>query len=158
MGSRGRPILFLDHVTRGGERSASRPGRSLPPGKTQYPLHMRLGGPHGPVWTSAENFAPTAIRSVDRPAHSQSLYRLSYQAHNLSDNVEKKSVLTKQHTASFQLPGCHGLEYEGDVMPYDLVKQRRFRETCYIRYHGTRGGNTFQIARTLLSDQAASHI
>ena len=31
----------------GGERSASRPGRSLPPGKTRYPLYRRLGGPPG---------------------------------------------------------------------------------------------------------------
>jgi len=31
---------------RGGERSASHPGRFLPPGKTRYPLYRRLGGPH----------------------------------------------------------------------------------------------------------------
>jgi hypothetical protein len=34
------------------------------------------------VWTGAENFAPTGIRSPDRPARSQSLYRLSYPAHS----------------------------------------------------------------------------
>ena len=31
----------------GGEGSASRPGRSLPLGKTRYPLYRRLGGPQG---------------------------------------------------------------------------------------------------------------
>ena len=31
----------------GGEGSASRPGRSLPPGKTRYPLYRRLCGPQG---------------------------------------------------------------------------------------------------------------
>ena len=31
----------------GGEGSASRPGRSLPPGKTWYALYRRLGGPQG---------------------------------------------------------------------------------------------------------------
>jgi hypothetical protein len=31
----------------GVEGSASRPGRSLPPGKTRYPLYRRLGGPQG---------------------------------------------------------------------------------------------------------------
>jgi len=31
----------------GGEESASRPGRFLPPGKTRYPLYRGLGGPHG---------------------------------------------------------------------------------------------------------------
>ena len=32
----------------------------------------------GPVWTGAENLAHTWIRSPDRPARSESLYRLSY--------------------------------------------------------------------------------
>jgi hypothetical protein len=36
------------------------------------------------VWTSVENFAPTGIRSPDRPARSESLYRLSYPLINSS--------------------------------------------------------------------------
>jgi hypothetical protein len=32
---------------KGGEWSALRPGRPLPPGKTRYPLNRRLGGPQG---------------------------------------------------------------------------------------------------------------
>ena len=32
----------------------------------------------GPVWTGAENLAPTGIRSPDRPARSELKYRLSY--------------------------------------------------------------------------------
>jgi hypothetical protein len=39
---------------------------------------MRLGGPR----TGAENLALTGIRSPDRPARSQSLYRLRYPAHS----------------------------------------------------------------------------
>jgi len=31
----------------GGEWSAARPGHTLPPGKTLYPLYRRLGGPYG---------------------------------------------------------------------------------------------------------------
>ena len=46
-GSRGIALLFHDHGTRRGEGSASRPGRSLPPGKTRYALYRRLGGPQG---------------------------------------------------------------------------------------------------------------
>ena len=64
----------------GGEWSAARPGRTLPPGKTRYPLYRRLGGPQGRSGR-AEILAPTGIRSPDRPARSQSLYRLSYPAH-----------------------------------------------------------------------------
>jgi hypothetical protein len=40
-------IPFHDHGTRRGEGSASRPGRSLPPGENRYPLYRRLGGPQG---------------------------------------------------------------------------------------------------------------
>jgi hypothetical protein len=47
-GSRGIALAFLDYDTRRGEGSASRPGRSLHPGKTRYPLYRRLGGPKGP--------------------------------------------------------------------------------------------------------------
>jgi hypothetical protein len=46
-GSRGIGLPFHDHGTRRGQGSASRPGRSLPPGKTRYPLYRRLGGPQG---------------------------------------------------------------------------------------------------------------
>ena len=46
-GNRGMALLFLDHGTRRGEGSVSRPSRSLPPGKTRYPLYRRLGGSQG---------------------------------------------------------------------------------------------------------------
>ena len=36
---------FMITTLEGDEGSASRPGRSLPPGKTRYPLYRRLGGP-----------------------------------------------------------------------------------------------------------------
>ena len=34
-----------------------------------------------PVWTGAENLVPTGIRTPDRPARSQWLYRLRYPAY-----------------------------------------------------------------------------
>jgi hypothetical protein len=46
-GSRGTALFFLDHDTRMGEGTESRPDRSLPPGKTRYSLYRRLGGPQG---------------------------------------------------------------------------------------------------------------
>jgi len=46
----------------GGEWSAARPSRSLPTGKTRYPLYRRLGGPQGRSGL-AENLVPTGIRS-----------------------------------------------------------------------------------------------
>jgi len=46
----------------GGEWSAPRPGLTLPPEKTRYPMYRRLGGPQGRSGRS-ENLAPTGIRS-----------------------------------------------------------------------------------------------
>ena len=46
----------------GGEWSAARPGRSLPPVKTRYPFYGRLSGPQGRS-ERAENLVPTGIRS-----------------------------------------------------------------------------------------------
>ena len=51
---------------------------ALPPGKTPYALFRRLGGPQGRSGGVRKNLAPTGIRSPDRPARSESLYRLRY--------------------------------------------------------------------------------
>jgi len=53
----------------GGEWSAARPGRTLPRGKTRYPLYRRLGGPQSRSG-HAEILVSTGIRSPDRPARS----------------------------------------------------------------------------------------
>ena len=50
------------------------------PGKYTVPIVQEAGWTLGPVWTGAENLASTGIRSPDRPARSQSLYRLRYPA------------------------------------------------------------------------------
>ena len=68
-GSRGIALLFLDHGSRRVEGSASRPGHSLPPGKTRYPSYMRLGGPHGLYGqvqeiSSSPGFDPRTVQSV----------------------------------------------------------------------------------------------
>ena len=80
-GSRGIALPFRDHGTRRGEGSASRLGRSFPPGKIRYPLYRRLGGPQGRSGQVRKISPPTGIRSPDRPARSQSLYRRRYPAH-----------------------------------------------------------------------------
>ena len=49
-------------------------------GKDPVPIVQEAGWAPGPVWTGAENLAPTGIRSPDHPDRSQSLYRLSYPA------------------------------------------------------------------------------
>ena len=66
-----------DRGTRRGEWLAARPGRTLPPGKSRYPLYRRLDGPQGRSgWV--ENLVPTGIRSRTVQPIAQSIYRLSY--------------------------------------------------------------------------------
>ena len=65
-----RSTVSLTSVLDGGGWSTPRPGR-FTPGKDPVPI----------VWNGAENLVPTGIRSPDRPARSESLYRLSYPAH-----------------------------------------------------------------------------
>ena len=86
----------------GGEWSAARPGRNLPPGKTLYPFYRRLGGPQGRSgWM--ENLVPTGIRSPDSPVRSQSLYRMRYPTHwealykfHICSSVHRNSRLKKK--------------------------------------------------------------
>ena len=42
------------------------------------PIVQNAGWDQRPVWTGAEKIATTGNRSPDRPARSESLYRLSY--------------------------------------------------------------------------------
>jgi hypothetical protein len=70
---------FSTSALGGGGWSAPRPG-CFTPRKDPVPIVQEAGWAPGPVWTCAKNLTPTGIRSPDRPAHSQSLYRLSYRA------------------------------------------------------------------------------
>jgi hypothetical protein len=66
-------------------------------GKNPVPIVQEAEWAPAPVWTDAENLALAGIRSPDRPARSQSLYRLSYPAHFLSFvNRAKRSCHEKR--------------------------------------------------------------
>ena len=66
----------------GGEWSGARPGRgrTLPPGKKPVPILQEAGWAPGPIWTGGKS-RPHRDSNPDRPARSQSLYRLSYRTH-----------------------------------------------------------------------------
>jgi hypothetical protein len=56
------------------------------------PIVQEAGWAPGPVWTVAENLAPTGILTPDHPARSESLYRLSY--------AGSRNYCTKYNTVS----------------------------------------------------------
>src|SRR5215468_8866324 len=89
-GVRGIVLLFLDLGARRGGWSAPHPGR-FTPGNDPVPIVQEAGWAPGPFWTWAKNLAPTGIRSMDRPARSQSLYRLSYPAHPNQSSVHNQN-------------------------------------------------------------------
>jgi len=55
----------------GGQRRAL---AALPPGKDPVPIVQESGCAPGLVRTGAGNLSPTRIQSLDRSAHSKSLY------------------------------------------------------------------------------------
>ena len=85
------------------------PAALYPRGKTRYPFYRRLGGPQGRS-ARAEILVPTWIRSPDRPARSQSLYRLSYPAHNNNNGLSEKkdTIATLSNNPEEQISHSHG--------------------------------------------------
>jgi len=100
-GGRVIALLFLDHGARRVWGVSVTPRPLFTPGKDPVPIVQEAGWTPGPVWTGAENHAPTGIRSLDCPARSQSLYRLRYLAH--SPRVVTGNWLVKNYTLTKRL-------------------------------------------------------
>jgi hypothetical protein len=88
--SRGIALLFFLIWVLDGVCGQRHPPATLLPGKTWYPFDRRLGWHQG-VSGRARKISPTTeIRSPDRPACSESLYRLSYHSQlemNIKNNL-----------------------------------------------------------------------
>ena len=75
-------LLFHDRGTRREWVVSSTPRPYFTSGKDPVPILQEAGWAPGPVWTGG-NSRPHRDSIPDRPARSQSLYRLSYRAHFL---------------------------------------------------------------------------
>ena len=60
---------------------SSTPRQHFTPGKDPVPILQEAGWTPGPIWTGGKS-RPHRDSIPDRPAHSQSLYRLSHPAYN----------------------------------------------------------------------------
>ena len=76
-------LLFHDRGTRRGWVVSSTPRPHFTPGKDPVPILQEAGWAPGPVWTRGKS-RPHRDSMPDRPARSQSLYRLSYPAHMIN--------------------------------------------------------------------------
>jgi hypothetical protein len=79
---RGIALLFHDRGTRRGGVVSSMPWPHLTPRKYPVLILQETGWAPGPVWTGGKS-RPHRDSIPDCPAHSQSLFRLSYPAHLL---------------------------------------------------------------------------
>ena len=77
---RGIALLFHDRSTRRWVSGQQHAPAALYPRKDPVPILHEAGRAPGPVWTDGES-RPHRDSIPDRPARSQSLYRLSYRAH-----------------------------------------------------------------------------
>ena len=123
----------------GGGWSTPRPGRFIPE-KDPVPIVQEAGWVPGPVWTAAENLASTGIRSPDRPARSESLYRLSYSGSPVKYSVPKiiqNSALLRQYcgTPTPQVRMTHSSLVFCSPNYKILCSLRRSLYSCF---HGTR--------------------
>ena len=69
--------LSLASALDGGGWLTSRSGRITPAKGDLVPILQEVGWAKGPVWTSAKSVDCTGIRSLDRPAGNELLYRHS---------------------------------------------------------------------------------
>ena len=77
---RGIALLFHDRGTRREWAVSSTPRPHFTAGKDPVPILQDAGRAPGPVWTGGKS-RPHRDSIPDRPARSQSLYRLSYPTH-----------------------------------------------------------------------------
>ena len=91
---------------------SSTPRPHFTPGKDPVPILQEAGWAPGPVWTGGKS-RPYRDSIPDRPASSQSLYRLSYPAHNflmiLRKIIKKKPDLANSLVAAVSEPALYRL-------------------------------------------------
>jgi hypothetical protein len=112
-GGRGIALLFQDFGARRGWGVSSTPRPHFTQGQDPVPIVQEDGWAPAPVWTGAENLAHTGIRSPDRLARSQSLYRTSYPAHA---KFEEKYQINLQESCVLYIGRAY--RYPSDVVFY----------------------------------------
>ena len=104
----GRGIALLSH-DRGTRRAwvvSSTPQPHFIPGKDPVPILQEAGWAPGPVWTGG-NSRPHWDSIPDLPAHSQSLYRLSYLTHKDSLIRKAKSFCAANSEKCWLFIACY---------------------------------------------------
>ena len=103
----------------GGQRHAP---ASLPQGRTRCLLYRRLGRPQGRSGRVRKTSPPTGIRSPDRPARSESLYRLSYPGPQTKQVLFPNTLTLSVRSVFFHsLATCHTADHHSDLTVPETV-------------------------------------
>ena len=133
-GSRGIALPFHGHGTRRGEGSASRSGRSLPPGKTRYPLYRRLGGPQGrsgPVrkMSPLPGFHPRTVQPVASRYTDWATRPITLHGDQCTFLIKSRSVLLRTGNVSdisLWWPPSLGISAADNWFKIDVYVSRRY--------------------------------
>jgi len=134
---RGIALLFHDRGTRRGLVVSSTPRPHFTPGKDPVPILQEAGWALGPVWTGGKS-RPHRDSIPDHPTRIQSLYLLSYQAHDL--NI-KSGLIGFLPTNVPEIFLCIHIKR---IMPYlsiSVLELRRAWEYQHVRNQEWQTGN-----------------
>ena len=92
---RGIDLLFHDRGTTRGWVVSSTPQPLFTSKNDPVPIVQEARWAPGPVWTGRKS-RPTGIRFPDHPAHSHSLYRLSYPAYSYTQFIQETKNMTQK--------------------------------------------------------------
>jgi len=135
----------------GGEWSTARPGRTLLPGKTQYPFYRRLGGPQGRSGR-AENLVPNGIRSrIVQPVVSRYTdwaTRSTYYHVYTSEIIRVSGFKTRQNLQNITPETLHN-KWIGSEYCLDVFKNARILK--HVGLLNTVICRIWQLAATVLT-------
>jgi len=118
---RGMALLFHDRGTRRGWVVSSTPRPHFTPGTDPVPILQESGWTPVSDWTGGKS-RPHRDSIPDRPARSQSLYRISYLAHH-------NSVCAMQYSASVKF---HSGLQSISVTKHNVIKQNNTFNNTYV--------------------------
>jgi hypothetical protein len=78
----------------------------------RYPIVLEAGWAWRPVWKVTKNFVPTGIRSPDRPARSESLYKRSNLSICFTSSLSDRFYISHCSTFTLLLIGSSLMRYK----------------------------------------------
>ena len=137
---RGIALLFHDRGTRRGWVVSSTPRPYFTPGKDPVPILQEVGWTPGSVWAGGKS-RPHRDSIPDRPARSQSLYRMSYPAHGyyiyhikiLSFPPTSCFVRFAQQQRSFSIQ--QATDSNEPTFKTRCCQRNYYRHSAYTSYH-----------------------